>query len=84
MKLKIIIYFNFKYFIMEKLKKSLLYFFSKFKYENIKLPLGRWHNVGNYYDEKFLYLKEQQKKKREIMKKYNIDPYYKYNIPCYK
>ena len=56
-------------------------FLSILRKDDIKYPLGRWHNSGEYYDEKFLQLKEHLKKKRYIMKKYKIDPYYIY---CYK
>lgn len=48
-------------------------------FNEIKNPLGRWHNSGQFYNEKYLKLKETQKKKREIMKKYNIDPFYIFN-----
>lgn len=42
---------------------------------SIKYPLGRWHNSGEYFNEKFLILKEKQKEIRFEYKEKKIDPY---------
>ena len=44
-------------------------------YKEIKYPLGRWHNCGLYFDNKYFLLKEQQKLERKLLIKFNIDPY---------
>lgn len=44
-------------------------------FKQTKYPLGRWHNCGEYFKDKFLKLKEEQKKKRFEMKKKQTDPY---------
>jgi len=60
------------------------FFFLNVLWKEVKHPLGRWHNTGQYYDEKFLKLKEAQKEKREVIRKYDIDPYYSYVVPLQK
>jgi len=50
-------------------------FFNQIFRHTKKTPLGRWHNVGSNYNEKNFFLKEQSKRKREILKKYKIDPF---------
>jgi hypothetical protein len=46
-------------------------------FKETKYPLGRWYNCGYYFNDRFLKLKEEQKKKRFEMKKKQIDPYKK-------
>jgi hypothetical protein len=47
----------------------------KFLYKEVKYPLGRWHNCGQYFDIKYFEMKEEQKKRREEFLKNQIDPY---------
>lgn len=53
--------------------------------ETPKVPLGRWHNCGIYFNEKYLKLKEIQKEERIKIQKEKIDPYepFKYNDDHY-
>jgi len=45
-----------------------------------KYPLGRWHNCGEYFNEKFIEIKLIQKHERDEMIKKNIDPYKKLSM----